>query len=316
MARRRWDGRLYASVMADENREPIRFPDVPKLELDQLMDQLIANARAVKDAQGRLRALLRAIETVSGDLSLESVLRNIVSAACELADAEYGALGVIGHGRTNLEQFVYVGVDDETAARIGHPPEGKGLLGALITDSLPIRLRHMTDDKRSAGFPPHHPPMDSFLGVPVNLRGEVFGNLYLANSRHGEFTVEDEELVRALAHAAGTAISNARLFDEAQQKQRWLEASGEISAQIIARSGEEPLRLIARRAMSLADADVVSISLLADAGQRLAVEVAFGAGAEELVGRRFRAAETLGGDVVRAAAPALVDASRRDSTIP
>lgn len=292
--------------MADETSEPIRFPDVPKLELDQLVDQLIGHAQAVKHAQGRLRALLRAIETVSGDLSLESVLRNVVSAASELAGAEYAALGVIGHDRTNLEQFVYTGIDDDTAARIGHLPQGRGLLGALITDAQPIRLRHMTDDKRSSGFPAHHPPMDSFLGVPVNLRGEVFGNLYLANSAHGEFTADDEELVRALAHAAGTAISNARLYQEAESKQRWLEASREISAQIIATSGEDPLKLIARRAMGLADADVVSISLLSDAGASLAVEAAFGERADELVGRRFRVEETLGGEVLRTGSPALV----------
>lgn len=302
--------------MSDETSEQIRFPDVPKLELDQLMDQLIAHANAVKSTQGRLRALVRAIETISGDLSLESVLRNIVSAACELADAEYGALGVIGHDRTNLEQFVHVGIDDETAARIGHLPEGRGLLGAIITDARPVRLRHMADDPRSSGFPPNHPPMDSFLGVPVNLRNEVFGNLYLANSRSGEFTAEDEELVRALAHAAGTAISNARLYHEAELKQRWLEASGEISAQIVATSGEEPLNLIARRAMSLADADLVSISLLKDGGTSLAVEVAFGEGAEHLMGRRFRVEDSLGGEVVRTGAPALVDAAGADRAIP
>lgn len=302
--------------MADETSQPIHFPDVPKLELDQLMDQLIAHAHAVKGTQGRLRALLRAIETISGDLSLESVLLSIVSAACELADAEYGALGVIGHDRATLEQFVYVGIDDDTAARIGHLPEGKGLLGALITDAKSIRLRHMADDDRSSGFPPNHPAMHSFLGVPVNLRSEVFGNLYLTNSRRGEFTPEDEELVRALAHAAGTAISNARLYHEAELKQRWLEASGEISAQIVATTGEEPLQLIARRAMSLADADAVSISLLKEGEGSLAVEVAFGEGAEELVGRRFRVEETLGGEVVRTGAPALVDAAGADRAIP
>jgi len=302
--------------MADETSEAIRFPDVPKLELDQLIDQLIAHAHAVKATQGRLRELLRAIETISSDLSLESVLRNIVSAACTLADAEYGALGVIGHDRTNLEQFVYVGIDDETAARIGHLPEGKGVLGALITDVKPIRLRHMSDEERSSGFPANHPPMDSFLGVPINLRGEVYGNLYLTNSRRGEFTAEDEELVGALAHAAGTAISNARLYQESELKQRWLEASGEISAQIIATSGEEPLNLIARRAMGLADADAVSISLLKQDGDTLAVEVAFGPGAEQLVGRRFQLEETLAGSVVRTGAPALVDAARADGAIP
>ena len=130
------------------------------------------------------------------------MLRNIVEAACELAGARYGALGVIGDDG-GLEQFIHVGMDDETAARIGHLPEGKGLLGALITDPRPIRL-DAHDRRRTvrSGFPPDHPPMDSFLGVPIRVRGEVFGNLYLADSANGEFSAEDEELV-ARARARG-----------------------------------------------------------------------------------------------------------------
>src|SRR4051794_38657984 len=149
----------------------LRFPDIPKLELDELIDQLVERAEDVKRAQGRLRALLRAIETVTGDLALEVVLRNVVESACDLAHAQFGALGVIGP-EGGLEQFIHVGIDDETADRIGHLPEGKGLLGALITDPRPIRLRSMTDDSRSVGFPPNHPAMESFLGVPIHVRGE------------------------------------------------------------------------------------------------------------------------------------------------
>src|ERR1051325_2888835 len=210
----------------------LRFPDVPTLELDDLIDQLVDRAHGGERAQGRLRALLRAIETVTGDLALEVVLRNVVESACELAHAQYGALGVIGPDG-GLEQFITVGVDDATAERIGPLPQGKGLLGALIPDPRPIRLRHMTDDSRSTGFPPNHPPMDSFLGVPIHVRDEVFGNLYLSNSERGEFGPEDEELVIALALAAGTAVSNARLFDESQLQQRWLEASLEIGNQLL-----------------------------------------------------------------------------------
>jgi signal transduction histidine kinase len=301
-------------MVTDEGGSSLGFPDGPKLELDQLIDQLVVNAQAVRRAQGRLRGLLHAIETVTGELTLEAVLHNIVEAARQLASAQYCALGVISHDRS-LEQFVYVGIDEQTAARIGELPRGRGLLGALITDAQPIRLRHMAEDQRSSGFPPNHPPMDSFLGVPVSARGEVFGNIYLTNSANGEFTAEDQELVIALALAAGTAISNARLYQEAQLKQRWLEASAEISAAMLATAGEDPLHLIARRALDLADADAVSVSLLSSDHHNLVVEVALGGAADELVGRRFAADATLGGRVAQSGKPALAaDASSDDPT--
>ena len=291
--------------MAGESGASLRFPDVPKLELDQLIDQLVETAQGVKRAQGRLRSLLRAIETITGDLALDVVLRNVVEAACDLAHAQYGALGVLGHDGT-LDQFIYVGIDEPTAKRIGHLPQGKGLLGALITESEPIRLRHMADDSRSAGFPPNHPPMDSFIGVPIHVRDEVFGRLYLTNSAGGEFSAEDEELLMALAMAAGTAISNARLYDESQLQQRWLQASVEISGQMLTSTGEDPLRLIARRAIEIADAEVVAVSLLNADRSRLAVEVAFGLHADELLGRSFPVSEILGGRVVQDGEPVLL----------
>lgn len=290
--------------MSDAQSE-IRFPDLPKLELDQLIDQLVDRAQEVKRAQGRLRALLRAIETVTGDLALEVVLRNVVESARELAHAKYGALGVIGPDG-GLEQFIHVGIDDETAARIGGLPQGKGLLGALITDPRPIRLQHMTDDSRSTGFPPNHPPMQSFLGVPVHVRDEVFGNLYLADSDRGEFSAEDEELVGALALAAGTAISNARLYHESRLQQRWLEASVEIGAQLLASAGEDPLRMVARRAIEIADADVVAVCLTTPDGTAFVVEEMFGTGAEELIGRRFPLPGSMTGLALDRAEPMLV----------
>jgi signal transduction histidine kinase len=296
----------------DGDTPALGFPDVPKLELDELIDQLIERARGVQRAQGRLRSLLRAIETITGDLSLELVLHNIVEAARELAGARYGALGVTGQDGT-LDRFVHVGLDDATVARIGHLPEGKGLLGALISDPRPIRLRHMGDDPRSSGFPPQHPPMESFLGVPVHVRDEVFGNLYLADSDKGEFSAEDEELVVALALAAGTAISNARLYQESQLQQRWLEASVEIGAQLLASSGEDPLRMIARRAFGIADADLVTLGVLAPAGDDLVVEVAFGERAEELLAGHFTAEGTLAGQVLETGeASVLTNASDGD----
>jgi two-component system, NarL family, sensor histidine kinase DevS len=264
----------------------LQFPDAPKLELDALIDQLVDRARDVQHSQGRLRALLRAIEKMTEDPSLEGVLLNVVQAACTLADAHYGALGVIGPD-DGLEQFIHVGMTEQEVSSIGRTPEGRGLLGALINDPRPIRLPHMFSDKRSTGFPTGHPPMDSFLGVPVRVHGEVFGNLYLTNSAAGQFSAEDEELVGALAIAAGTAISNARLLSESRLQQRWLTASVEISAQLLADVGEDPLQVICRRAIEIADADIVAVSVLTPGSSELMVEAAWGHGATDLLGRRF-----------------------------
>jgi signal transduction histidine kinase len=156
----------------------------------------------------------------------------------------------------------------------------------------------MSDDDRSTGFPPHHPPMDSFLGMPIRVRGEVYGNLYLTDSSKGQFSAEDEELVTALALAAGTAISNARLYQESRLQQRWLSASVEIGSQLLAAAGEDPLQMIARRAIDIADADLVSLGLLTPDGQSLVVEVAYGVASEGLVGQRFELSATLAGRAV------------------
>jgi signal transduction histidine kinase len=156
--------------------------------------------------------------TVSSGLDLPTVLQQIVESAAELVDARYGALGVLDPSRTRLAQFITVGIDDETHRAIGHLPEGHGILGLLILDPRPIRLPDLKEHPDSYGFPPHHPPMHSFLGVPVRLRDEVFGNLYLTDKQTGEvFTDVDEELVVALAGAAGVAIENARLHARVQE---------------------------------------------------------------------------------------------------
>ncbi len=284
---------------------PLSFPDGPKLELDELIDQLMDRAQGVKHAQGRLRTLLKAIELVTGDLSLEAVLKHVVEAACALADARYGALGVIAPDRT-LERFIHHGLDDASVARIEHLPRGLGLLGALIADPHPIRLEHLGEDARSAGFPPRHPPMESFLGVPIRVRGEVFGNLYLTESRRQAFSAEDEELVGALATAAGTAISNARLYDESRRQQRWLAASAEIGSQLLAADGEDPLRTIARRASDIADADFVSVGLLTEGQSEIVIEVAVGEAAHTLLGQRFALADSLAGQAIVTGNPVMI----------
>ena len=168
----------------------------------------------------------------------------------------------------------------------------------------------MSDDPRSAGFPPNHPPMGSFLGVPVRSRGEVFGNLYLSNATRGEFTAEDEELVLALAMAAGTAISNARRYTAAQLQQRWLEASVEISSQLLSLEGEDPLRMVARRAIEIADGDLVSISLISPQQDELVVEIALGTQADEIMAMRVPVEGSTAGEVIRGGEPLLLaDAS-------
>lgn len=159
-----------------------------------------------------LRQLLDAVLTVGTDLDLPAMLRRIVEAAVSLVDASYGALGVLDDTGTRLSEFITIGIDDETHQRIGKLPEGHGILGLLILDAKPLRLPDLNEHPDSYGFPPHHPPMRSFLGVPIRLRDEVFGNLYLTDKRSGEvFTDVDEELVVGLAAAAGVAIENARL---------------------------------------------------------------------------------------------------------
>lgn len=165
-----------------------------------------------------LRKLLSAVMTVGSGLDLQAMLRRIIQSATELVDARYGALGVLDETHTRLAQFITVGVDDDTHHAIGHLPEGHGILGLLITDAKPLRLPDLREHPDSYGFPPNHPPMRSFLGVPIRVRDEVFGNLYLTDKTTAEvFSDVDEELVVGLAAAAGVAIENARLQSRLQE---------------------------------------------------------------------------------------------------
>ncbi len=295
--------------LADEHWHAVpalEFPSEPRLELDELLRQLVSRAEDVLATQGRLRGLLAANKTINADVALPVVLRHIVEAACRLVGARYGALGVLAPDG-GLQEFIHVGVDAATAARIGALPSGKGLLGALIDDPRPIRVRAITDDARSIGFPPHHPPMSAFLGVAVLVRNEVFGNLYLAEAERAEFTEDDEELVTALAATAGVAIENARLFEQAQRRQRWLQASMQITRQLLSVQGEEPLRLIADQVRQISDADIVTVVLPTPDRRQLMVEVASGAGADELVGYSYAFGDTLTGRAFTDACPVLVD---------
>lgn len=224
----------------------------------------------------RERGLFTAVVSVAAGLELEATLRRIVQAAVELVDATYGALGVLSpDGRVG--EFVHVGIDATTAATIGPLPSGKGILGLLIDHPVPIRLDDLSAHPASVGFPPGHPSMSSFLGVPVRVRGEVFGNLYLTEKRSGAgFTPDDERTVMALAAAAAVAIENSRLYERSRQREQWQEAVADIANSVLAGSqADEVLALIANRARRLTGADVAMVAL-ADDGELLTVEIVDG----------------------------------------
>jgi len=284
----------------------LTFPDAPRAELDQALSTLVDLAQHVTATQGRLRALLRANQAVVEHLDLSTVLRTIVETAVELVDAQYGALGVLApDGR--LEQLVQVGMSESEVAAIGHLPEGIGLVGALTNEQRPIRLRHLGDDPRSQGFPAGHPPMDSFLGVPVRVRGSVYGNLYLANQSTGEFSAEDEQLVAALAGTAGFAIDNARLFADAQQKQAWAAASAEITAALLSSEQGDFVELLTSRTLSLASADLVCIVRPTDDPQQLVIETARSRDENTLEGTLFPSAGSIAASVIEGGQPRLID---------
>lgn len=276
--------------------------DEPQLQLDEMLSRLLDRAHHEVEGPDKMRALLRANQAIIGDLSLDTVLQRIVEAACQLVEAPYAALGVISPDRGGLERFIHTGVDSETAARIGPLPEGKGLLGALIDDPRPIRLRDLGADPRSVGFPAWHPPMKGFLGVPIRVRDEVYGNLYLASLNEGDFTAEDEELVLALAATAGAAIENARLYEESRHWQEWLEASTDMTRQVLLAPGDEALRMISRRVADLADADLVAV-LLPGEDEQMQTSVAVGPDAHRLLGLRYPLAGTVSEVVLRTGQP-------------
>src|SRR4051812_45536249 len=224
----------------------------------------------------RLRTLLETGIALSSELSLDAVLERIVEAAAELTGARYAALGVIDRAGTGLERFVTAGIDEETRTTIGEPPHGRGILGVLIREAKPLRLHDLTEDPRSVGFPPGHPPMRTFLGVPVVLRGVSFGNLYLTEKEAGDFTDEDEELVTVLAAQAAVAVENARLYESTSRWSRQLESLNEVGNALVSEVDLPALlELIAARLRELVRARLVLISLPDGAGQ-LRVESASG----------------------------------------
>ncbi|MFI1732248.1 GAF domain-containing protein [Streptomyces acidicola] len=296
---------------SEESREArVRLP---QLKLDELLGELQARLDAARGTRDRVHSLLEAVLSVGRELDLEQALHSIVEAAAVLVDAEYAALGVIGPDGRRLSAFHTVGVDEEQIARIGHFPEGHGILGELIRHPEPLRLVKLSEHPSSYGFPPHHPPMDTFLGVPIRVRDQVFGNLYLTEKRGGaQFDEEDESVLSTLAVAAGVAIDNARLYEESRLRERWLRASAEITHRLLSGSGSgEVLRLIAERAREITAAELAVVVVPMENTDALTVELAIGEGAtahrglvlpvdDGLLGRAFAgAAPVISSDIAR-----------------
>ncbi|MEU8677757.1 GAF domain-containing protein [Streptomyces sp. NPDC048560] len=275
------------------------------MRLDDLLEEFQARINTARGTRDRVHSLLEAVLSVGRELDLGQVLRRIVEAAAQLVDARYGALGVIGPDGRSLSQFLTVGMTHEETARIGHLPAGHGLLGELIRNPEPLRLTDLSEHAASYGFPAHHPPMCTFLGVPIRVRDEVFGNLYLTDKRGGqEFGPEDEVVLSTLSVAAGVAIDNARLYEDSQRQRRWLEAGGEITKSLLAGNPRaDVLELIARRAREITGARLAEVSVLVPGTNDLVVELAVGAGSHERLGMVMPAAGTLSGAAYRVGVP-------------
>ena len=282
---------------------------LPGLRLDALLEELQSRIDAMRGTRDRVHSLLEAVLAVGRELDLPQVLRRVVEAATVLVDAEYGALGVIGPDE-RLSEFLTVGVDAERVAAIGPLPSGHGILGELIRHPVPLRLPDLAAHPASHGFPAHHPPMRSFLGVPIRVRDEVFGNLYLTEKRGGlDFDAEDESVLSTLAVAAGVAIENARLYEESRNRQRWLEANAEVVRSLLSGADErEVLKLLVAYARRILDAELgVLCGPAAEGGAGVRVSVADGPDAEAVrkapspgLAALVRRAMTEGGAVVQA----------------
>jgi len=295
---------------------PEPHPILPNLQLDDLLAELQGRLQAVVATRDRVHGLLEAVLAVGSSPELEAVLRRIVEAAVTLVNARYGALGVVGEdGR--LAEFIPVGLDEAEIAAIDHWPEGHGLLGRLISDPRPLRLPNIADHIYSSGFPDGHPPMRTFLGVPVRIRGEVYGNLYLTEKRGGAaFDEEDEVLVTALSAAAGVAIENARLFDESQRQQRWLRASSEVTRRLLAGAAvEEVLGFVTEQTLEMTGADLVVLALPDASRRQLIVTHAAGAGAQRTLGLVLPTAASVSGEVLASGQPITVEDFRNDERV-
>jgi GAF domain-containing protein len=286
----------------------VGFPDLPRLGLDELPVQLVDRAGDVLATQGRLRGLLRANALVAGDLSLPVVLRRIVSAARDLLGARYAVLGVLGRDGL-LEQFVHDGIDDEQATGTGDLSSGGGIL-SLAGESAPIGAADLSVHPATARFPPRRPPAGGFVGVPIRIGEEIFGNLHLTErTAGGEFTADDEELAIALAAAAGAAIANAWRFAESEQRHRWLDASALLTPLLLAEDQRRPHALITEHAAAAADADFALLALPSEPGQIIVADAA-GPLAAELPNHLAPLAASLAWQAIRIGKPSLITGDR------
>ncbi|MEV6833019.1 GAF domain-containing sensor histidine kinase [Streptomyces sp. NPDC051133] len=278
---------------------------LPQLRLDELLEELQARIDAARGTRDRVHSLLEAVLSVGRELDLEQALRSIVEAAAVLVDAEYAALGVIGPDGRTLSGFHTVGMSAEQIARIGAYPEGHGILGELIRHPESLRLSKISQHPASYGFPDKHPPMNSFLGVPIRVRDQVFGNLYLTEKRGGlEFDEEDESVLSTLAVAAGVAIDNARLYEDSRLRERWLLANAEIGHRLMSGSDRaQALDLIAERAREITGSALAAVAMPMEDPGSLTVEIAVGAQAQAHRGLVLPMHDTLMGLAFSAAAP-------------
>ncbi|MEW2166052.1 GAF domain-containing protein [Streptomyces sp. NPDC007084] len=293
--------------MSGDGRE--RSQDhLPKLRLDELLGELQVRIDAVRGTRDRLHSLLEAVLSVGRELDLPQVLRSIVEAAVVLVDAEYGALGVIGADR-RLAEFLTVGIGEERREQIGDLPSGHGILGELIRHPEPLRLPELSEHPASHGFPPNHPPMHSFLGVPIRVRDEVFGNLYLTEKRSDkEFDAEDEAVLSTLAVAAGVAIENARLYEETRLRERWQQASGEVTRLLL--SGAPSARVLEQivdAARTIVSADMGMIAERLPGEEALSPALAVGLGAERRHGLVMSARDGLVAAALTSSEPVVAD---------
>jgi signal transduction histidine kinase len=263
----------------------------------------------------RLRVLVDAGITLSSELSLDALLQRIVETAAELTGARYAALGVIDKAGQGLERFLTTGIDAETHAAIGDLPRGRGILGVLIREARTLRLHDIADDPRSVGFPRQHPPMKTFLGVPIVLRGIAYGNLYLTEKKEGaDFSEEDEELMQLLAAQAAVAIENARLYESSTRWLRQLESLNEIGNALASEIELEPLLgLVARRLQELVDARLVLIAL--PDGDALRVAAAEGEGSYGVVGTQLEFTGSKAGRVLERGRSERVDSVLEDPEV-
>jgi signal transduction histidine kinase len=264
----------------------------------------------------RLRSLVEAGMALTSELSLDALLKRLLEIAAELTGARYAALGVIDPERRRLERFVTHGIDPEVHEAIGELPQGRGILGVLLFEAKPLRLSDLTSDPRSVGFPANHPPMKTFLGVPILLRGSAFGNLYLAEKADGaEFSEEDEEVVTLLAAQAAVAIENVRLYEAATRWSARLESLNEVGNALATETDlEQLLGLIARRLRVLLDARFVTVLLPAGPDELRFAAVA-GQGGVELLGQRLRRSASKSGRALAERRSQRVDSVAEDPEV-